>query len=508
MAQTGKVRVTKQEILGLIGKGGKKHANDTDKKALKEFLDAGKDGTFFIKKTGNTEVFQWPNIGSKGKPKTVYIFADGDTVDNVKKAYRKEDSGKADSFKGQIGTHPVQLVATGKTEGIAASTITKMQELGSLEVFKAGIKRNKEFKSAQSIRDDATTMKALKKIWKDLGGLDTVDNEWLDNFYKQQEVLLGPGGIGSRTVTEFDHSGPGSFMAFITKEIKRLNIGVSGKDNWDPADIWLIRNQKEAETKIKAITRQPNPNFEEFQTTMRLLFNAHKQDKNPMVFGISLKKVAKGTDAQIEFVNHELAFFKRLEGLKLKHLFSKCNLDKKNDKNGNIVMGSQDTRFVIGDAINNQYDFQIKGNNSTGFSNLKYEPTASGATAARLGKATVDLVVSEMKKNYNLNFKKENSEYPMDISQLRPKKDEIIRKIKFIQSKGVDTVERDAEKCYNNLAFTMKDAPWTTNTKLQQINWLSLIHSLPKEKLNNFCTQMLFMAKKEGTRYGPFAKIF
>ena len=167
MAQTGKVKVTKQEILGLIGKGGKKHANDTDKKALKEFLDAGKDGTFFIKKTGNTEVFQWPNIGSKGKPKTVYIFADGDTVDNVKKAYRKEDSGKADSFKGQIGTHPVQLVATGKTEGIAASTITKMQELGSLEVFKAGIKRNKEFKSAQSIRDDATTMKALKKIWKE-----------------------------------------------------------------------------------------------------------------------------------------------------------------------------------------------------------------------------------------------------------------------------------------------------------------------------------------------------
>ena len=258
MAQTGKVKVTKQEILGLIGKGGKKHANDTDKEALKAFLDAGNGGTFFIKKTGNTEVFQWPNIGSKGKPKTVYIFADGDTVDAVKKAYSKKDSGKADSFKGQIGTHPVQLIATGKTDGIAASTITKMQELGSLEVFKAGIKRNKEFKSAQSIRDDATTMKALKKIWKDLGGLDTVDNEWLDNFYKQQEVLLGPGGIGSRTVTEFDHSGPGSFMKFITEEIKRLNIGVSGKDNWDPADIWLIRNQNEAEEKIKAITRQPN----------------------------------------------------------------------------------------------------------------------------------------------------------------------------------------------------------------------------------------------------------
>ena len=37
-----------------------------------------------IKKT-ETEVFQWPHRSTK--PKTVYIFADGDTVDNVKKAY-------------------------------------------------------------------------------------------------------------------------------------------------------------------------------------------------------------------------------------------------------------------------------------------------------------------------------------------------------------------------------------------------------------------------------------
>ena len=52
------------------------------------------------------------------------------------------------------------------------------------------------------------------------------DNEWLDNFYKQQQALLGPGGIGSRTVTEFDHSGPGSFMAFITKTLRNLRLGV------------------------------------------------------------------------------------------------------------------------------------------------------------------------------------------------------------------------------------------------------------------------------------------
>ena len=61
---------------------------------------------------------------------------------------------------------------------------------------------------------------------------------------------------------------------------------------------------------------------------------------------------------------------------------------------------------------------------------------------------------------------------------------------------------------YENLKFSMLDAPWTANSKIQQITWLSLILSLSKKKLDSFSTEMLFMAKKEGTRYGPFAKIF
>ena len=97
-------------------------------------------------------------------------------------------------------------------------------------------------------------------------------------------------------------------MAFITKHIKKLKIGVSGKDNWDPADIWLIRNQKEAETKIEKLRTNQIQTLKSFKR-LNLLFNAHTNTKDPMVFGISLKKVAKGTDARIEFVNHELAFF-------------------------------------------------------------------------------------------------------------------------------------------------------------------------------------------------------
>ena len=500
----GKVKKEKKQILNLVGKGGE-YANDTDKKALKDFLDAGGDHNFFIIEQGNTNVFKWPNLGAKGNPKTVYIFAETKAVENIKSAYRSVDKGDSTSFKGLVGSHPVNLTATKKTDGLQAATITKMQELASLEIFKAGIERNKIYKSVNDIRKDTYTMKLINKIWKDIGGLDTVDDDWLENFYKQQQALLGSNGIGNRNVTEFNREK--GFMKFIS-DVGNQKFGVGGKDNWDPADIWLIRDEQKARDEIKKIVNKPSPNFEQFQSLMRQLFNAHKNAKDPMVFGISLKKVGKGEPAQIEFVNHELAFFKRLEDIQLKYVMSKCNLGTKTDKGGSIVMGSQDTRFIIQDGGSSTYDFQIKGNNSTDFSNLKYEPTAKGATAARLGKATVELVITTMRENFGLSYTKDNSSYPMDVDQLERQKDDIIRKISTIQRKGCDTVEKDPVQCYENLKFSMLDAPWTANSKIQQITWLSLILSLSKKKLDSFSTEMLFMAKKEGTRYGPFAKIF
>ena len=138
----GKVKKEKKQILNLVGKGGE-YANDTDKKALKDFLDAGGDGNFFIIEQGNKDVFKWPNLGAKGNPKTVYMFAEQQVVDNIKNSYRSADKGNQTSFKGLVGSHPVNLTATRKTDGLQAATITKMQELASLEIFKAGIERNK-----------------------------------------------------------------------------------------------------------------------------------------------------------------------------------------------------------------------------------------------------------------------------------------------------------------------------------------------------------------------------
>ena len=65
-----------------------------------------------------------------------------------------------------------------------------------------------------------------------------------------------------------------------------------------------------------------------------------------------------------------------------------------------------------------------------------------------------------------------------------------------------------AEEAIDNIFTTFGTQPHVANSKLQQITWLNEILSLPKNKLNNFATDLVFIAKKEGTRYGPFAKIY
>ena len=112
----GKVKKEKNQILNLVGKGGE-YANDTDKKALKKFLDAGGDYNFFIKEQ-QPKLFKWPNLTAKGAPKTVYIYAEDKAVEKIKKAYRAADKGDKTTFRGMVGSHPVNLTATKKTDGL------------------------------------------------------------------------------------------------------------------------------------------------------------------------------------------------------------------------------------------------------------------------------------------------------------------------------------------------------------------------------------------------------
>ena len=406
-----------------------------------------------------------------------------------------------------VGTQVIKFQQTGKLttasgKSISEATMTRMQELGSAFVFKRAIQDNKSWGNMLALRADTETMNGVKKIWKDIGDVDDVDEEWLNNFYKQQKTLIAK--IGRPNFTVFNREG--GFMEFISNLVK-TEYGISSKDNWNPADIWLIQDEskwtKLIEDAVKSGRRGRSPakTVLELNAIMRMLFRARQ------VFGISLKKVAAGQDARIQFVNDKSEFFQKLDQLHFEFDGADCKLGQKKDKEGTITLSTQDTRLYIKDG-SNIYNFQIKANNSTSMSNLKYEPTSSGSTAARLGKATVELVEALL-KDYNLKFKKDNTAYPQNAKEFLDNKGGNWKElIEILHRNKVDIDVDDVQTAYDNLLFVFGTKPFVANAKCQQIKWLTEYLSLSSEDRDTFGTDMVFIAKKEGKKYGVFAKIF
>ena len=119
----------------------------------------------------------------------------------------------------------------GKKKAADAKT-TLMQEKASTYVFERVLKDNVTWPSVEAMMKDKTTMDGIKKVYP------SVEFEWLEVFWKQHVTMFRE--FSSSQWHVFDHSGTGSFMDYITDVIVK-RFGISKKDNWDPADMWLIR---------------------------------------------------------------------------------------------------------------------------------------------------------------------------------------------------------------------------------------------------------------------------
>ncbi len=300
-----------------------------------------------------------------------------------------------------------------------------------------------------------------------------------------------------------------TFMEWVSKLVKdEFNIG--NKDNWNPADIWLI------------------PLF-----------------RSKQIMGISLKKIGKGPATWKE-VNVSGTYFRKLEATHMKLKSATCKLGtvkisdkaaedairrgKKNPRTGLVGRGkagaatlTQDTVLTIEDpgigpsGKKTTYTVQIKANDSTKFSNLKWEPTIKDKGAARLGKATVELVLDLMKV-YNMmdTYEPNNKMFPDDktgfdivMPMYRDMIDEMLQDGFVNFGPNIDTTTaiiniREAFDIY-------RGQPWVAASKLQQICFLYALVSLPNTKgrtRDDFCTSLIFTAEKSGRRYGPYGKLY
>ena len=467
------------------------------------------------------------------------------------------------------------------------STITRMQEIGSAWIFKRAIQDNasKNWKSPEDIQDDDVTFNELEKIWWEVGRVkwnDNVDNEWLESFYKQQVELLDK--IGQPKFTEFTRDGsedgkayrlPGSkqsgetFMEWVENYLgDEFQIG--NKDNWNPADIWLIQDEEKWKNVIKKATKTPKKTkgsikaqLNQFNQIFRILF------RSKQIMGISLKKVSGGKAVYKE-INTTQAFFKNLESTSMKLTGVKCFLGTKRinvklDKNkrsdtfgewivdtkkhersirkglgvtGYPTVETQDSWLFIEDSLHGvDYKVQIKNTSTDKMDNLKFEPTEKGKSAARMGKATRAFVFDLMKAYGILNkFPKTHQNYPSSKTTFtRAKMNETEKKIKAISAKctslgipfdmggatdRLENIKVSSTVAVVNIKEAMgkKNEAWIANSKLQQIGFLDAVLSLPKTgqyTVDDFCTDLIYLAAKMGrkggfhdTGYGPFGKIY
>ena len=442
---------------------------------------------------------------------------------------------------------------------VSSSTMTRMQELGSAWVFKRAIQDNAAvgWKSWESLRNDKVTFDEIKKIWKKAGNVnwvDDVDLPWLINFYEQQEVLLQK--IGRPNFTLFTRDGKRSeaiqfrwqrhsretFMEWVSKLVRK-EFDIGQKDNWNPADIWLIQDEKKWKKKIEDVyakRKDPTKSIEVELAKFNAIFRALFRSKQ--IIGISLKKVSG--KAEWKEVNVSGQFFRTLQVTHMTLKSARCELGtkkitekqimealargKENPRTGLPGLGkigaatlSQDTVIIIEDfgLANNgkktNYKVQIKGNNSTGFSNLKWEPTIEGKSKARMGKATVALVLDLMRV-YGMmeHYEPDNSVFPDDQTDFSGK---VLTEYKKIIKEMMDARfvnfgnNVDVETAIINIRETFniyRGQPWVASSKLQQIRFLYSLFKLSEKDRSDFCTSLIFTAGKEGKRYGPYGKIF
>lgn len=368
----------------------------------------------------------------------------------------------------------------------SAAELTRMQELGSAWIFRRVLNDNQRYNTPDDIVKDKKYSE-LVKIYP------AINAEWLKAFYAQQKTMFKE--FSSSKFTEFTRDG--GFMDYIT-ELARVKFKIAKKDSWNPADIWCVQNEQKVIADIKkTIEDGKASSLLELNALMRTMY------KQRRLVGVSLKLIS-GKEAKYEEVNINEDDFPDKKNYNFNISSMKCPLNLKNG----TQFATQDTRIIVdGDGV--KYDFQIKANSTSDYNNLKFEPTSSAGTKARLGKTPLDLL-AKLLKDYKLPFKNSHKEYPMTSAEFNDKTSlQYATKVyNSIAAAKVDTGVKNAGEFITNMQKVFTLEPHTANSKLMQLNFLYNICEMKKEERDNLLTDMCFLAQKKGSQFGPFGKLY
>jgi hypothetical protein len=374
----------------------------------------------------------------------------------------------------------------------------------------------------------------------------SVPLDWQKSFFAQQQAMLSKFSGSNFKIMEFGRDKE-HFMEFISKLVKPL--GVTKKDTWNPADIWIVDKNKVSNiekslTDVVEFKKNENPSDEkqkiiklqELNKILRTLY------ANKIIIGVSLKLTKEKADyIDVNVVLNGSGLddagtqkrFKEIEDMLCELKLIKCDLsllpfskiytttksyDDKVKKMKALLkssnypedpksFGTQETSLEIKENDYKSYSLTIKATQTSEYSNLKYEPTEKGKSSAKLGKAGVNQV-DELFKSYGLSFQNDNKKYPKVYSV---QVDKIVQQFASRKnSAGIPfiTNETSAQKFLSNIKEVYKSDPVTAQSKLMQLDLFSEILGLKENQVRKLMTDIVYIAKKEGKAYGPFGKVY
>jgi hypothetical protein len=387
---------------------------------------------------------------------------------------------------------------------------TAKQENGSKVYFEQVIEKNKD--PDKHFNDLSVVIKSV---------YPGVTKDWMDSYAKQAKALKK--FLGNKK--GYLYSRDNGFMPFI-EGIAKSRCGVTQKDRWNPADIYLIKKDKESEvkTKLKQITDGTD------KDNNLLALNGYMKDllEEKIMIPVSLKAISKSTkDAKAELANvkKQTSHYQ----FKLKPGSVKCILTMGNKNAYEFDTGEFAFDFYVGDEeIHGQSrNFQYSKERNLIQTDLTPKGRSGGAKLGKVSSVALDDWLkkhglqrpSSAAKDPNIDppgkWKESNIDYWIDM----------IKKIErmSIQGKPIDlgelTVKSDNKIDKGPEAIIKSAVLWEDKTrnsagrfssKLIGLRWAYIWAQIDKMgKMEDWLKTLYYGAKKEfGEKNGPFLKIY
>ena len=333
----------------------------------------------------------------------------------------------------------------------------------------------------------------ISKIYPD------VDDEWEETFAKQASSLKK--WLSGKK--KYNYSRDTGIMP-IVENIALQKCGVRTKDNWNPADIYIVKQTEEKQIvkqlkSIGGLETDKELKLDRLNEYMRELFV-----KRHLV-GISLKKL--GRVVRLEETN-----VKKIEPVKdISIVKDSIKLDLDLNDSDEFVTGEM--AFSI-NVKGNNVNVQIRAFSGGERESTQMDMTETGA-AAKLGKVSSIVAIDPYIKKFGLKRRMgsvlprvgmwtpgEINQYVTEYHHLRD-----VRiagnKIYWGKNKWETSLRRAIQIEHDNPRTASQ-----LSTKLQCFEWVKIFQYMDRQELlDEFLTILYYGAKKQYETAGPFLKI-